>query len=449
MLSRSITMPSSNSDRSPLLTDDQFAIEEAQAALLARPELAAARACALEAMRNDPLAATDDGARLMENALDRWLSRVCLTTLMRAESRPVIVWCNQLAAYAWRGRSVRASAAAIDTPDFIYRFACIDGTQRYRLCGRAMAPAAGLLVQVTEDHPGTEGFAQPKNGADVASSAMFDTDSFERDAEGSFQITLGPERGNLNRGEIGVPHGALQLIFRDILNDWNENAHALTLTSLGECRRARPSDTALAQRVAQDFPLLVGFWLRLKDKFRGLDEANRPYGPTGRSGNWGYSLVSRFELRPDEALVVTLENVEARYFGVQIADVWMMLPDPRHHSSSLNRAQSRVGEDGTLTYIISPSDPGLANWLDTAGSREGYLLFRWITSEALLESHTLVRRFEVVSLAELASTLRAHPSVDLCQRKAELMRRRLEWERRVACEQPGRALQLQQSDTVS
>jgi hypothetical protein len=38
--------------------------------------------------------------------------------------------------------------------------------------------------------------------------------------------------------------------------------------------------------------------------------------------------------------------------------------------------QVRVDGDGHIRLIVSTPDPGVANWLDAAGRREGIILFR-------------------------------------------------------------------------
>jgi hypothetical protein len=416
---------------SPLLTRDQKMLEEAQAGLLRRREIAAARAAARTLMMEDHLAATDDGARLLDGALDRWLSRLCLMSAMRASGGPLVLWCNQLAAYEWQGRRVPASAAAVDTPDFIYRFACIDGSRTYTLSGAATQPASALFIQISDDHPGSEGFALPKeDGHSLASPGLFDAAAFDRAADGSFQVSIGPAQARANH--IQVPPDRLQILFRDVLNAWTEHPHALTITPHdGPQTFAIPSLDSIVSGVAADFAPSVGFWLRLKERFHSLADANRPYGPIARNHHRELSLMCRFRLAPGEVLVMSMKNVPACYFGVQVADVWMMLPDPARHSSSLNRTQSWLGLDGRYTYIVSPEDPGMANWLDTAGSRDGYVLFRWLGTSRDEDTAVFAGAFEVKRLAELTAELPAHRLVDCNARNTELARRAMEWRLRI------------------
>lgn len=141
--------------------------------------------------------------------------------------------------------------------------------------------------------------------------------------------------------------------------------------------------------------------------FGGL-KPNTVSGPAGRSGGWGYVSGLRYQLASDEVIVVTTGSGDARYSGFQVIDPWMIAPDARRYQASLNRSQSAPSPDGSFTYIISPSDPGVANWLDTAGLHEGFGIIRWqglpegATKDGLLRDFRVVQKSEVASMPDLA-----------------------------------------------
>jgi hypothetical protein len=43
--------------------------------------------------------------------------------------------------------------------------------------------------------------------------------------------------------------------------------------------------------------------------------------------------------------------------------------------------QSEVDPDGVIRLVVAHEDPGVPNWLDTGGHREGFLTPRWAYSE--------------------------------------------------------------------
>ena len=89
------------------------------------------------------------------------------------------------------------------------------------------------------------------------------------------------------------------------------------------------------------------------------------------------SLVGRYQLQPGEALVISARASDAGYQSIQLGNYWFVTPNPVDHQVSLNASQAHVDADGLIRYVISLDDPGVANWLDPAGNRQGYIFIRW------------------------------------------------------------------------
>ena len=106
-------------------------------------------------------------------------------------------------------------------------------------------------------------------------------------------------------------------------------------------------------------------------------------------------------------------------------DVWLPagtyeLVDMVEHQSSLNQRQVSVDADGKIRIVIAGRDPGVANWLDTAGRRVGQFTFRFFWSNADPEFTA-----RVVKLADLDADLPADTvRVDAAARAAVLAARR-------------------------
>jgi len=47
------------------------------------------------------------------------------------------------------------------------------------------------------------------------------------------------------------------------------------------------------------------------------------------------------------------------------------------HQSTLNRTQAYLSSDGMYHFVVSPTDPGVANWIDTDGHTDGFVFLRW------------------------------------------------------------------------
>jgi hypothetical protein len=86
-------------------------------------------------------------------------------------------------------------------------------------------------------------------------------------------------------------------------------------------------------------------------------------------------------LDPDEAMVVEFEVPEARYWQIQLCDVWFRTMDWATRQTGLNHAQSYVHADGRARFVIAHRDPGIQNWIDTSGHPEGMIQYRYIWSQ--------------------------------------------------------------------
>jgi len=110
----------------------------------------------------------------------------------------------------------------------------------------------------------------------------------------------------------------------------------------------------------------------------------------------------RFRLTPGQALVVTVHQPERPflYWGLTLTSPWMESFDYRYTTTALNNRTAQQSEDGSWRLVIAPSDPGpgVANWLNTGGRLEGYMLVRWVLADG--PPHPTC---DLVSVADLAT----------------------------------------------
>jgi len=215
--------------------------------------------------------------------------------------------------------------------------------------------------------------------------------------------------------------------------DWRQIPTRLSIQRIGGPPAPRiRSETATIRDVVASMPVWVGFWRGFKDGFLGPPEPNRLVGPNGRPGGWGFLAGGRFRLKPEECVVITVADGGASYTGFQIADPWTISPDPVHRLASLNKAQARPDADGRITYVLSASDPGIHNWIDTVGLQEGWMLLRWQGVPPTTDPATLIGSVQIVMLADLAATLPAGVALaDLASRRAQIATRITEHARRL------------------
>jgi len=113
-----------------------------------------------------------------------------------------------------------------------------------------------------------------------------------------------------------------------------------------------------------------------------------------------------FQLADDEALVVTVDPGNAGYFTVPVYNDWTITDDYWNQQTSLNNAQAIANPDGTYTLVISPTDPGVANWVSTGGLNQGTISIRFQDLDTTSTTLPTVSS-QVVSLDELAAVLPA------------------------------------------
>ena len=88
---------------------------------------------------------------------------------------------------------------------------------------------------------------------------------------------------------------------------------------------------------------------------------------------------------------------EREFWNFQVDNYWMESFDYRYHRIHLNWHTARYNPDGNATLVVSHRDPGMPNWLETAGHEVGTLCFRWIGAKEFVHPRT-----RVVKRADLA-----------------------------------------------
>ncbi|MFO0691781.1 MAG: DUF1214 domain-containing protein [Myxococcota bacterium] len=116
-------------------------------------------------------------------------------------------------------------------------------------------------------------------------------------------------------------------------------------------------------------------------------EPNRFGPPSGWSGEPGQGPVDQsnlwapFALGDDEALVLEGRFPRCRFANLVVWNRHLQTLGRPGTRCSLNRRQTRLEPDGRFRIVVAARDPGLPNWLDTAGEREGVVFVRYLLPE--------------------------------------------------------------------
>lgn len=357
--------------------------------------------------------------------------------------------------------------ATIDNADAIYFFAPIDGRESYVVRGqvgdarhwRGEPPAAAgrkapqYLIFELHDGPlagDTGSLAELRPGV-KAQTGRLDSSSLEVDADGRFEILLAPERPAGHRGPFIATHKrvsrpppdqpdgpldryACWVSGRQLFYDWErEDAALLTIARVGADAEHPPpyGPDAAAAQLREMGRLVRGqmhFWnqfytvlLEVYGKREGglasrpgerfmprnaFNRVNAASGATGGGQSTNLYAGGVFELGPDEALVVESRIPEPpQYIGFHLGNLWGESLDYANHQTSLNGFQAEPDPDGVLRYVVAHRDPGVPNWLDTTGHREGFLTPRWAYSDQPPPDRWPTITAKVVPFAEVRAHL--------------------------------------------
>lgn len=408
---------------------EQLALERDAVRLFQHPEVQAAVAAKRQAFEAHPLAQTPAGRATIDINLEEMAFSAVVSVVAMDVSRSMPFWTLNLP-HERDGLKVPGTRHGVDNPDNVYRVIAVDDVNSFRIDGQVNErPGADVSFTLFNHYPG--------GGADSQSQGVMILSQLDQDAEGRFSFTVGPEDADGRANHIQTTPGQARLIFvRDSLQDWSvETPVSLTVRRTAGPGAAPSTEAEQVAAAVEAVGVSIDYWIRLMPTWFSttFNEIAK-----GRAKNFSYSQQAtseaRFRLAPDEVLVVTVDPSSSAYLGIQLADPWGASMDYSAHTSSLNQRQAHLSADGTLTYVVALSDPGVHNWLDPAGLEQGTMLHRWQGLPADgFDSERSVRSWTVVKLADLdaalpADCLRVTPE----ERAAQLARRRAALDRRFA-----------------
>lgn len=415
----------------PILgTPEQDEIELAVLDLLRHPDIKAIQALLREQLRQTTIGRTRDGAATADRAVDCMTMSMLFQVVSAYRQEPYFAWGTEDTPREWRGRTVPCTGTAGDNPDNIYRSTNLDGGVRYEVTGRLdpKRRATQFIVQLGVSEPGIVPNMATAGSEVVHVLGAFDDKNMHIAPDGTFRLTIGGESGA--QAHVVTPPGPIGIGFRDSMGDWKQEPARLSIRRLDPGQRKALSRDELRRIAVGRLGDYVRNWSEYATYGFGGLKPNTHSQPNGRAGGWGFVMGIRYQLAEDEVAVVTLSKGQASYLGFQVVDPWTIAADARKYQTSLNLSQATPDRDGNYTYVISPIDPGVANWLDTTALRDGFGIVRWQAVPKQMKGDGLMRGYRVMKLADVA-TLRGVARVTPKQRQAQLERRAREWAMRL------------------
>ncbi|MEI7056676.1 hypothetical protein WBG06_12735 [Nocardioides sp. CCNWLW239] len=264
----------------------------------------------------------------------------------------------------------------LDNPDTLYFAAQITGEAEYVVTGTRGTCADLVFQALGGSHAGSTA---------PASHLAFDDRDFPVAADGSFELRFGPPRADAGPGYLTLAPDSSRLLVRQTFSDWTtERPGTLRVQRTDRIGMPSPPVTleTIESRYARAGGILLGYvrtFLEFVELFYLDQPANTMYAPKSTPGGLTsqFSSAGHYDLREDQALVVTVPASQMPYQGMQLGSRWYVSLDYANHQTSLTTEQAHADPDGNIRFVVSHRDPGLANWLETTGHDKGYLQIRW------------------------------------------------------------------------
>ncbi|WP_168221206.1 DUF1254 domain-containing protein [Actinomadura sp. WMMA1423] len=262
-----------------------------------------------------------------------------------------------------------------DNPDTDYDIAVLGGAPRYRIRGNRGTSA--YLAFCVYSAMGRDGTTRLVNLSDR---------DIDVSPGGDFEVVLSPEEvpGNWLR----VDAGSRAVIARQYFLDREAEVPArYRIEPLDEPAPDPPLDDQGFARTARTAAMFAKAATSLAaQRVERMRATPNRFVATGEHGPYRTPdndyVVCWYSLDEGEALVIDVRPPECRYWGVHLANRWGQSLDHRTRRTGLNARTAAAGADGSVRVVVAGADPGLPNWLDTAGHSEGWVLFRWLLADA-------------------------------------------------------------------
>jgi Protein of unknown function (DUF1214) len=265
--------------------------------------------------------------------------------------------------------------AGSDNPDNLYLNATVAGDREYRVHGhRGSAPR--LRFSTFADRYRTEG-KMVQTGSLRAKDMAFA-------ADGTFEITVSrdPRPGNW----LALAEDSRLLTVRQNFSDRKRETHAtVTIERVGGPAAPRQLTLKRAQSSLQGALAFLArvtgryaewaLWFQQRPNTVHIQEET-PFHEEGGDPRTRY-LHGYWAFGTDEALVLETPVPDCDVWNFQLSNYWMESLDFLHYPVCVNKHGAKYNADGSVTLVVAAKDPGIGNFLSTAGHQGGMMILRW------------------------------------------------------------------------
>jgi len=338
-----------------------------------------------------------------------------------------------------------------------------------------LAPGATYELDGTVGK-GTEALAIATEA--ITGSTAVSKDSLELDhglvvnPDGTFTIDIGPTEPtgavNFINDSDATTNGDASLLIRDVLGDWAQGPGSISIHCVTDCPAffsipttgIFPStDTATADidsltgtsttQITSVDSLLTTLFTAFGNIVGPFNQENMglaevagielpantmsPLAPETSVFATGLPSADvsggNFDLDPSEALIVKVPDVPSAYSGIELMNVFGAALPSTLAQTTLNNTTTFQDPDGYTYYVVSATNPGVANWLDSSGVTSGEIFARFENLPDGTDATGLPVTTELVPVAEVSQYLPADtPAVSPAEYAADMAERVLSYD---------------------
>jgi hypothetical protein len=274
--------------------------------------------------------------------------------------------------------------------------------------------------------------------------------------DGTFTVDIGPTEPtgavNFINDTDATTNGDASLLIRDVLGNWAQGPGSISIHCVADCPAffsipstglfpgGDPSTTqitsldSLLSTLFTAFSNIVGPFNQENmglAEVAGIELPPNTMSPlAAETSVFATGLPSaevsggNFDLDPGEALIVKVPDVAAAYSGIELMNVFGAALPFTLAQTTLNNTTAFHDPDGYTYYVVSATNPGVANWLDSNGVTNGEIFARFENLPDGTDPTGLPVTTEVVPVGDVANYLPADtPTVSLAQYAADMSER--------------------------
>lgn len=283
--------------------------------------------------------------------------------------------------------------------------------------------------------------------------------------DGTFTVVIGPDNpgdaANFMNDTDATTGGAASLLIRDMLGDWAKGPGSVSIHCVADCPAffaipeggffpADDSSTAgdavagvSAGQTGSIDSLLTTLFSAFAQVIGPFNERSiaggasvgmglpaNTMGDLGPETSFGAGLESaavsggNFDLDPDQALIVKVPDVTSAYSGMELMNVFGAALPYTMAQTTLNNTTAFHDADGYTYYVVSATNPGVANWLDSGTVDRGEIFARFENVADTTTADGLAVQTQVVPIADVAQYLPADtPTVSPAEYAADMAQR--------------------------